>query len=44
MWLDKGCIDQNNIDASLAALPIYLSGCKTLSFWRVRPTRPACGV
>lgn len=30
MWLDKGCIDQNNIDASLAALPIYLSGCKTL--------------
>mmetsp|Transcript_21045 Transcript_21045/g.62491 ORF Transcript_21045/g.62491 Transcript_21045/m.62491 type:complete len:104 (+) Transcript_21045:85-396(+) len=30
IWLDKFCIDQNNIDRSLAALPIYLTGCKSL--------------
>ena len=30
VWLDKACIDQDNIDASLAALPIYLSGCRQL--------------
>jgi len=30
IWLDKACIDQTNIDASLAVLPIFLSGCKTL--------------
>ena len=30
LWLDKACIDQDNIDASLAALPIYLSGCQQL--------------
>ena len=30
VWLDKACIDQENIDASLAALPIYLSGCQQL--------------
>ena len=28
VWLDKACIDQNNIDASLQALPVFLSGCK----------------
>ena len=26
----SGSIDQNNIDASLASLPIFLSGCKKL--------------
>ena len=30
IWLDKACIDQANIDASLASLPVFLSGCKTL--------------
>lgn len=30
IWLDKACIDQDNIDASLACLPIFLSGCKQL--------------
>ena len=30
LWLDKVCIDQNNIDQSLACLPIFLSGCQTL--------------
>ena len=27
VWLDKACIDQSNIDASLAGLPIFLAGC-----------------
>ena len=30
LWLDKACIDQTNIDQSLACLPIFLSGCQTL--------------
>ena len=30
LWLDKACINQSDIDASLAALPVYLSGCKEL--------------
>ena len=30
LWLDKACIDQENIAASLACLPIYLSGCRKL--------------
>jgi len=30
LWLDKACIDQSNIDQSLACLPIFLSGCNTL--------------
>ena len=30
LWLDKACIDQERIDESLAALPVYLSGCKQL--------------
>ena len=30
IWLDKACIDQTNIDASLACLPIFLSGCNSL--------------
>lgn len=30
IWLDKACIDQNDIDGSLAGLPIFLSGCQTL--------------
>lgn len=30
VWLDKACINQQMIDESLAALPVYLSGCKNL--------------
>eukprot|EP00429_Kryptoperidinium_foliaceum_P005659 CAMPEP_0176027434 /NCGR_PEP_ID=MMETSP0120_2-20121206/13453_1 /TAXON_ID=160619 /ORGANISM="Kryptoperidinium foliaceum, Strain CCMP 1326" /LENGTH=532 /DNA_ID=CAMNT_0017360639 /DNA_START=13 /DNA_END=1611 /DNA_ORIENTATION=- len=30
VWLDKACIDQNNIDEDLQGLPIFLSGCSTL--------------
>jgi len=29
-WLDKACIDQENIEANLAVLPVFLSGCKEL--------------
>ena len=30
LWLDKACIDQMNIDASLMALPVFLAGAKQL--------------
>eukprot|EP00928_Gymnodinium_smaydae_P024704 TRINITY_DN19916_c0_g1_i1.p1 TRINITY_DN19916_c0_g1~~TRINITY_DN19916_c0_g1_i1.p1 ORF type:complete len:489 (-),score=55.91 TRINITY_DN19916_c0_g1_i1:108-1574(-) len=30
VWLDKFCIDQNNIEESLCCLPIFLSGCRRL--------------
>ena len=30
IWLDKACIDQRNIDACLACLPVFLSGCQSL--------------
>ena len=30
VWLDKACIDQLNIEASLQSLPIFLSGCMQL--------------
>ena len=30
IWFDRACLDQQNIDASLAGLPVYLSGCKLL--------------
>ena len=30
VWLDKACIDQDDIDASLACLPVFLSGCRDL--------------
>jgi len=30
VWLDKLCIDQNNIEADLRCLPVSLSGCKSL--------------
>lgn len=30
IWLDKACIDQDNIVESLAALPLFLAGCKRL--------------
>jgi hypothetical protein len=30
LWLDFCCIDQNNIEASLRCLPVYLSGCRAL--------------
>mmetsp|Transcript_40389 Transcript_40389/g.98001 ORF Transcript_40389/g.98001 Transcript_40389/m.98001 type:complete len:566 (+) Transcript_40389:81-1778(+) len=30
VWLDKACIDQSDISANLACLPIFLSGCRYL--------------
>ena len=30
VWLDKACIDQERIEASLACLPVFLAGCKKL--------------
>jgi hypothetical protein len=30
IWLDRACIDQNNIQQSLACLPVFLAGCQTL--------------
>lgn len=30
VWLDKACIDQADISANLAALPVFLSGCREL--------------
>ena len=30
VWLDKACIDQDNVDANLASLPIFLAGCRSL--------------
>merc|ERR1712176_1025735 len=30
VWLDKCCIDQENIETDLRCLPIFLSGCKEL--------------
>lgn len=30
MLQDKACIDQNNIQQSLACLPVFLAGCQTL--------------
>ena len=30
IWLDKACIDQNNVDRARACLPVYLAGCKSL--------------
>ncbi|EOD23341.1 hypothetical protein EMIHUDRAFT_368204, partial [Emiliania huxleyi CCMP1516] len=30
LWLDKACINQSNVDASLAGLPVYLAGCRKL--------------
>ena len=30
VWLDKGSIDQTNIDEDLACLPIFLAGCQYL--------------
>jgi hypothetical protein len=30
LWLDKACINQNNISSQLLFLPIFLSGCKRL--------------
>ena len=30
VWLDKACISQQNIERSLACLPVFLSGCKVL--------------
>ena len=30
LWLDKACIDQQDVAASLACLPVYLAGCQQL--------------
>mmetsp|Transcript_8850 Transcript_8850/g.20490 ORF Transcript_8850/g.20490 Transcript_8850/m.20490 type:complete len:509 (-) Transcript_8850:5-1531(-) len=30
VWLDKACINQQDIEANLRSLPIFLSGCQTL--------------
>ena len=30
LWLDKACINQQDIAASLACLPVYLAGCQKL--------------
>jgi len=30
LWIDKYCIDQNNIEESLACLPVFLAGCTKL--------------
>ena len=30
VWLDKSCINQLDIDASLSCLPVFLSGCQKL--------------
>ena len=30
VWLDKACVDQNNIDQALTALPVFLAGCDEL--------------
>jgi hypothetical protein len=30
VWLDKACLDQRDITASLAGLPVFLAGCKKL--------------
>ena len=40
VWLDKACIDQLNIDASLACLPIFLAGCRQLLIL-LGPTYPS---
>lgn len=30
LWIDKFCIDQENIDVNLMCLPVYLAGCQML--------------
>uniref|UniRef100_A0A7S4BKT0 TIR domain-containing protein n=1 Tax=Chrysotila carterae TaxID=13221 RepID=A0A7S4BKT0_CHRCT len=30
LWLDKACIDQGNVADNLAALPVFLSGCREM--------------
>ena len=30
VWLDKACVDQNNIDSALTALPVFLAGCSEI--------------
>ena len=30
LWIDKFCLDQENISKSLVCLPVFLAGCKTL--------------
>jgi hypothetical protein len=29
IWLDRACLDQSSLDDSLAALPVYIGGCKS---------------
>ena len=44
IWLDKACIDQTSIDENLAALPVFLAGCKKLliTAGETYPTRLWC--
>lgn len=44
VWLDKACIDQLAIEASLACLPVFLAGCKQLLVLagQTYPTRLWC--
>jgi len=30
VWLDRCCIDQNNIERDLRCLPVFLSGCRSI--------------
>lgn len=30
IWLDKACIDQDNLNEALAVLPIFMAGCRSL--------------
>jgi len=39
VWLDKACINQKSISASLSALPVYLAGCQSLVIY-AGPTWP----
>mmetsp|Transcript_115241 Transcript_115241/g.325651 ORF Transcript_115241/g.325651 Transcript_115241/m.325651 type:complete len:526 (+) Transcript_115241:104-1681(+) len=39
VWLDKACINQNNVTNSLACLPVFLAGCAQLVVL-VGPTYP----
>ena len=30
MWIDKYCLDQNNLTEGLMCLPVFLAGCNSL--------------
>ena len=43
MWIDKYCIDQDNIEESLACLPVLLAGCNNFRSCVARPAFSVCG-